>query len=145
MLFIIIIILLISYQRTNVLPVLTTPEALRVRDIALKKRLEELQMTVAEAQDYEERRVRIEGHVRDIRGTLLQAEARNRERTWISRQLSGELDDKRLVESLTGQQAIYRRRVEVEPVGASLIARPKVIWFCFDLSARYANVNFLPK
>jgi hypothetical protein len=126
----------IRTQRTEAAPTKITNEALQMRDMALKQRLGQLGLSQTEGIDFNDRLQRTERFIREIRSTLLQTESRTKERQWLSMQTSGELDEKRLVESLTGQQNIYRRRAEVEPISGGPLSRPKIIWFCFDVSAR---------
>ena len=40
----------------------------------------------------------------------LHAQAKRQERVWLKRQALGEIDDTLLVDGLTGEKAIYRRR-----------------------------------
>ena len=40
----------------------------------------------------------------------LDLNAREEERVWVKRQTDGELDDSRLMEGLTGETTVYKRR-----------------------------------
>ena len=42
-------------------------------------------------------------------------QAKGKERQWLKNQAYGDLDDAKLIEGLTGEKAIYRRRGEKEP------------------------------
>lgn len=41
--------------------------------------------------------------------------AKGKERQWQKHQTTGELDDMKLIEGLTGEKNIYKRRAEQEP------------------------------
>ena len=43
------------------------------------------------------------------------SQAKGKERQWIKHQSHGELDDAKLIEGLTGESGIYKRRAEKEP------------------------------
>lgn len=66
---------------------------------------------------------------------LEQAESRARERTWLRNQTSGELDDGKLVDGVTGERLIYKRRGEEEPTPGALPSKPKVLRFVMDVRA----------
>ena len=42
-------------------------------------------------------------------------QAKGKERQWLKHQTHGDLDEAKLIEGLTGERAIYRRRGEKEP------------------------------
>ena len=42
-------------------------------------------------------------------------QAKSKERQWLKHQMTGELDDMKLIEGLTGEKNIYKRRAEQEP------------------------------
>ena len=42
-------------------------------------------------------------------------QAKGKERQWLKNQAYGDLDDAKLIEGLTGEKAIYKRRGEKEP------------------------------
>eukprot|EP00061_Rhincodon_typus_P012691 g38584.t1 len=41
--------------------------------------------------------------------------AKGKERQWLRHQSIGELDDTKIIDGLTGEKAIYKRRGELEP------------------------------
>ena len=74
------------------------------------------------------------GQVQALRIVLSSLQARSKERHWMRHQTSGELDDTKLVEGVTGERAIYRRRTDVEPeLGAPQI-KPKRLKLVVDVS-----------
>ena len=42
-------------------------------------------------------------------------QAKGKERQWLKNQALGELDDAKIIDGLTGEKAIYKRRGEQEP------------------------------
>lgn len=42
-------------------------------------------------------------------------QAKGKERQWLRHQSTGELDDAKIIDGLTGEKAIYKRRGELEP------------------------------
>jgi len=48
-----------------------------------------------------------------------------KERQWLKNQTHGDLDDGRIIEGLTGEKTIYRRRGEKEPEMGSPQEKPK--------------------
>lgn len=81
-------------------------------------------------------------------------EAKKNERVWVKNQSSGDIDDARLIEGITGERAIYKKRGEIPPEMGAFQELPKRMNFVFDLSARFVfsffflkknkNNNFIP-
>ena len=42
-------------------------------------------------------------------------QTKGKERNWVRHQTSGDLDDAKLIEGLTGEKAIYKKRADQEP------------------------------
>lgn len=42
-------------------------------------------------------------------------QAKGKERQWLKNQATGELDDAKIIDGLTGEKTIYKRRGELEP------------------------------
>lgn len=68
-------------------------------------------------------------------------QTKNKERQWNRHQTSGELDDTKIIESLTGEQTIYRRRVEREPEIGSVQIKPKRLKMVVDVSGSMYRFN----
>lgn len=101
----------------------------------LQRRLEELDMTPAQAKGYGNLLEASQGHIAQLYD-LLEREymivvvnfdvltlslvipdlaAKEEERVWVKRQTDGELDDSRLTEGLTGEATVYKRRGMAKP------------------------------
>ncbi|KAF7726766.1 von Willebrand factor A domain-containing protein 8 [Apophysomyces ossiformis] len=68
-------------------------------------------------------------------------EAKNKERVWLKNQASGDLDDAKIIEGLTGEKAIYKKRGEDDPEIGLFQEKPKQMSFVFDLSASMFRFN----
>lgn len=51
---------------------------------------------------------KVEGLSGRLKGIVEQLEAKRRERLWARHQTSGDLDDSKLIEGITGEKNIYR-------------------------------------
>jgi len=101
----------------------------------LARRLEELNMTAAEAKGYGTYLEAVQGHIAQLHDLLENLAAREEERVWVKRQTDGELDDSRLTEGLTGEATVYKRRGTAKPELGRPQIKPKRIRFLFDVSA----------
>jgi hypothetical protein len=68
-------------------------------------------------------------------------QAKGKERQWVRHQTSGDLDDGKLIEGLTGEKAIYRRRTEKEPEPGTPMQKPKRMRICADVSGSMYRFN----
>ncbi|XP_052868127.1 von Willebrand factor A domain-containing protein 8 [Anopheles cruzii] len=108
---------------------------------AFEERLREIQMTPYEHRVYEQYSGPIRRQVQQLRITLQALEARARERQWQKHQTTGELDDSRLVEGITGEQTIYKKRAEQDPEPGQPIERPKRLQLVVDVSGSMYRFN----
>ncbi|KAJ4490439.1 AAA domain-containing protein [Lentinula aciculospora] len=116
------------------------PEEIRetAREMArqeLQRRLEELDMSVIEAQGYGQLLQATQSHMLSLFDLLEHLAAKEEERVWVKRQTDGELDDSRLTEGITGEATVYKRRTMEKPETGRPQIKPKRIRFIFDLSA----------
>lgn len=68
-------------------------------------------------------------------------QAKSKERQWCRHQTSGELDDTKLIEGLTGERTIYRRRAEKEPELGTPPTKPKRLKLVVDVSGSMYRFN----
>ena len=122
-----------------------TPEIMAqvkaAKEAAWKRLIEKLDMDEIDLQKYEAYRERVKIEIRQLRVVLDGLEARKNERTWLRNKDAGDLDDRKLVDGLTGSRNIYKARGEVPPDGFGFQELPKRLHFLFDLSmsmSRYA-------
>lgn len=72
-------------------------------------------MSEYDAEMYESYSSHVRRQVQSLRVILDSLQARGKERVWLRNQTSGELDDGKLIEGLTGERAIYKKRGEEDP------------------------------
>ena len=64
---------------------------------------------------YEKYSLGVRRQVQGLKVILDSLQAKGKERQWLKHQSHGELDDAKLIEGLTGEKGIYKRRGEREP------------------------------
>lgn len=72
-------------------------------------------MSEYDAEMYESFSSRVRRQVQSLRVILDSLQASGQERVWHRHQASGELDDTKLIEGLTGERAIYKKRGDENP------------------------------
>ena len=107
-------------------------EARRMAEEGLKKRLAEINMSENEWDMYRRFVDPIKDDISRLRSVLSQVQNKNVEKGWIRRQKHGELDDAALVDGVTGEKHIFKRRGLVEDYGPS--QQPKRLRFVVDVS-----------
>ncbi|KAG0177699.1 von Willebrand factor A domain-containing protein 8 [Apophysomyces sp. BC1021] len=108
---------------------------------SMQKLLEKIQMSQGDFQTYQKYMDNIRREVRELRVILESVEAKNKERVWLKNQSSGDLDDAKIIEGLTGEKAIYKKRGEDDPEIGLFQEKPKQMSFIFDLSASMFRFN----
>ncbi|KAK4055403.1 hypothetical protein OIO90_003241 [Microbotryomycetes sp. JL221] len=101
----------------------------------LAKKLQELELTTAQAGIYSSLYDSVSPHIQQLVTYLDNLEANEEERVWLKRQGDGDLDESRLAEGLTGEATIYKRRGFEKPEVGRPQVKPKRIRFVMDLSA----------
>ena len=90
---------------------------------------------------YDQLLATVQADVHRVVAVLEAAEAKEKERQWVGGRMQGELDDRRLVESVIGEQNVFKRR-QVPPSQLGLPQRkPKYIDLVVDVSASMARFN----
>ncbi|CEM28123.1 unnamed protein product [Vitrella brassicaformis CCMP3155] len=106
---------------------------------ALRKRLDEIKMSERDLDLYLRLKEGVSQEIMQLRQILAEAEAKQKERVWQVGE-SGELDDRRLVDALTGERNVWKRRAE-RPENPLFTPLPKRISFVFDVSASMYRFN----
>ncbi len=91
-------------------------------------------MTGGEWEAYEKYMSRVVQQVAQLRVILEGGEARAKERGWLKHQTNGELDDSKLVDGVTGERLIYKRRGEEDTPYGAMQQHPKRLLFVMDVS-----------
>eukprot|EP00545_Synedropsis_sp_CCMP1620_P013255 CAMPEP_0119030820 /NCGR_PEP_ID=MMETSP1176-20130426/41225_1 /TAXON_ID=265551 /ORGANISM="Synedropsis recta cf, Strain CCMP1620" /LENGTH=1404 /DNA_ID=CAMNT_0006987197 /DNA_START=172 /DNA_END=4386 /DNA_ORIENTATION=+ len=110
-----------------------------IAEKALAERLNEINMTQSEWGMYNRFLDPIKSDVAILRGMLSSLDSKRSERGWLKRQNHGELDDSKLVDGITGDKFVYKRRGKREDYGPS--QRPKRLRFVMDCSASMYRFN----
>ncbi|KAI3640849.1 hypothetical protein MIR68_001727 [Amoeboaphelidium protococcarum] len=113
----------------------------RVRQAALKKRLSAISTSEIQAEEYERRKQKIFGSIRELKTILEASELKTKEKQWQSNQVYGDFDDRKIVDSVVGERNIYKRRFvkENNPFATNLL--PKKLIISFDVSASMSRYN----
>jgi len=99
-----------------------------------QKLLKQLDMTEHDAEKYDKYKESVKTEIRELRVVLEGLEARQAERVWLRNQSTGDIDDMKLIDGLTGERSIYKRRSEQSPDSSMHQPLPKRMHFVFDLS-----------
>ncbi|KAG0224963.1 von Willebrand factor A domain-containing protein 8 [Actinomortierella wolfii] len=121
-------------------PKLISDAQLEMHNMTMRKHLESMSMTKADADLYMKYHENVQREIRELRVILESIEAKNKERVWLKNQSSGDLDDTKLIEGLTGEHNIYKLRGENDPE-MGFQQKPKKMYFVFDLSASMYRFN----
>ncbi|CAI2169627.1 3146_t:CDS:10 [Funneliformis geosporum] len=129
-------------DRTEAKPPLELTDAQReLHEISMQKRREQVNMTQADSDTFRSYLANVQREIRELRVILESIEAKNKERVWLKNQSSGDVDDTKLIEGLTGDRNIYKRRGENDPEVGFFQDLPKKMYFLFDISASMYRFN----
>lgn len=117
----------------------TVPEhikeaARKVGQEAYRRRLKEIEMSEHDAQMYGSFVATVEKEIRELRLIASGLEAKAEERVWLRHQTDGEMDDDKIIEGLTGEHTIYKRRGLQDPTAGGQQEHPKRVCFVADVS-----------
>ena len=62
--------------------------------------------------------------MQSLRTIISGLQAKSKERQWMKNQTQGELDDMRLIEGITGEKSIYKKRGEQVRKGEGCVKSP---------------------
>ncbi|PIO71375.1 hypothetical protein TELCIR_06730 [Teladorsagia circumcincta] len=116
-------------------------KARQVAKTEYQKKLKEIAMSEYDAEAYMSLWNKIEKHSNHLRSIIEQLEAKKKERQWARHQTSGDLDDGKLIEGVTGERNIYRRRLDKKPEPGAPQLKPKRMRLCFDVSGSMYRFN----
>ena len=77
---------------------------------AFEKRMKDIKMGKQEFENYEYIRNKVQQQANQLRQMLEELNVRSQERIWLKNQTHGELDDAKLVDGLTGDRMVFKRR-----------------------------------
>jgi len=108
---------------------------------AFQERLQEIEMSESEHDHYMSMLSKVENEVQQLRTILDSAESRKQERVWLKNQSYGDIDDSRLVDGVTGERLIYKRRGIQDPQNSPAMQKPKRLQFVVDCSGSMYRFN----
>ncbi|KAK7882321.1 hypothetical protein WMY93_028495 [Mugilogobius chulae] len=108
---------------------------------AFKDRLKEINMSEYDAETYERFSSAVRRQVQSLRIILDSLQAKGKERQWLKNQALGELDDAKIIDGLTGEKAIYKRRGELDPEPGTPQQKPKRLRVLADVSGSMYRFN----
>eukprot|EP01119_Soliformovum_irregulare_P011942 TRINITY_DN3062_c0_g1_i3.p1 TRINITY_DN3062_c0_g1~~TRINITY_DN3062_c0_g1_i3.p1 ORF type:complete len:1359 (+),score=391.60 TRINITY_DN3062_c0_g1_i3:331-4077(+) len=114
--------------------------AREIAEAELNAKLREIDLTQQEALKFESYYLGIKTQAQQLRVILQGLEAKEKERVWMKNQTSGDLDDSKLIEGLTGEKNIYRKRGQ-DASGFGNQQKKKMIRFVLDVSGSMYRFN----
>ncbi|XP_070607483.1 von Willebrand factor A domain-containing protein 8 isoform X2 [Erythrolamprus reginae] len=131
----------ISQAEKDAVPEEVKKAAREMGEKAFKQRLKEIQMSEYDASTYERFSGAVRRQVQSLRIILDNLQAKGKERQWLRHQAVGELDDAKIIDSLTGEKAIYKRRGELDPQLGSPQQKCKRLSLVVDVSGSMYRFN----
>lgn len=120
----------------------TRAKARAMAEEALAAKLQEIDMSEREWETYQRYFSRVEHECSQLRSVLDNLESFAQERTWLKHQSSGELDDAKLVDGVTGERLVFKKRgVSDSPFHSLHQAKPKRMLFVMDVSGSMYRFN----
>ncbi|XP_058445081.1 von Willebrand factor A domain-containing protein 8 [Malaya genurostris] len=108
---------------------------------AFEAKLKEIQMSQYDHKVYMEFSGPVQKQVQQLRVILQALQAKSKERQWQKHQTSGEMDDTKLVEGITGEKNIYKKRIEQDPEPGQPQEKPKRLKLVVDVSGSMYRFN----
>ncbi|XP_033322690.2 von Willebrand factor A domain-containing protein c12.2 [Megalopta genalis] len=131
----------LSDQEKNAVPDHIKKAAREMGLKAFKQRLKDIRMKEYDHEVYSRFSSPVQKQVQALRNIIGSLQAKSKEREWCRHQTTGELDDTKLIEGLTGERTIYRRRAEKEPEPGTLPSKPKRLKLVVDVSGSMYRFN----
>ncbi|WAR13926.1 VWA8-like protein [Mya arenaria] len=110
-------------------------------DVTQVPQLREIQMSEYDAETYETFSKHVRRQVQALRVVIDSLQAKSKERQWLKNQPHGDLDDAKLIDGLTGERNVYKRRGEKEPEMGGQQEHPKLLRLLVDCSGSMYRFN----
>lgn len=101
---------------------------------AFADKLKEIKMTAYDHSVYDAFSLPVRKQVQQLRIILSSLQVKSKERLWQRHQTAGELDDSKLIEGITGERNIYRKRSDQQPELGQPQQKPKRLKLVVDVS-----------
>jgi MoxR-like ATPase len=109
---------------------------------AYDARLREIGMSGRQATAYLDVVARVSKEIGQLRGILSGAKLSSSERVWLKNQSVGDLDDSKLVDGISGDRQVYKRRASQDDNALGIQEpKPRILTFCLDASASLYRFN----
>lgn len=108
---------------------------------AFAKKLQEIEMSEYDHNLYSSFSSEVQQETRELKVILDGLEAKEDERVWLRHQTEGDLDDSKLIEGITGEHTIYKRRGAADHLPGGPQKNPKRITFVADVSGSMYRFN----
>ncbi|RVE58198.1 hypothetical protein OJAV_G00206850 [Oryzias javanicus] len=131
----------VSQAEKDAVPEEIRRAAREMAEKAFKERMKEIGMSEYDASTYERFSTAVRRQVQALRIILDSLQAKGKERQWLKNQALGELDDTKIIDGLTGEKAIYKRRGEQDPELGSPQQKPKRLRVLADVSGSMYRFN----
>lgn len=124
----------LSDQEKDDIPEHVKKAAREMNRQAFADKLKEIKMSAYDHSIYDAFSFPVRKQVQQLRVILSSLQAKSKERLWQRHQTSGELDDAKLIEGITGERNIYRKRSEQQPELGQPQQKPKRLKLVVDVS-----------
>nr|XP_061799830.1 von Willebrand factor A domain-containing protein 8-like [Nerophis lumbriciformis] len=131
----------VSQAEKDAVPEEVRKAAREIAEKAFKDRLKEIDMSEYDAATYERFSKAVRRQVQSLRTILETLQAKAKERQWLKNQALGDLDDAKIIDGLTGERAIYKRRGELDPEPGTPQQKPKRLRVLADVSGSMYRFN----
>lgn len=138
----------LSDQEKDNIPEHVKKAAREMNRKAFADKLKEIKMSPYDHSIYESFSLPVQKQVQQLRNILNSLQAKSKERLWQRHQTSGELDDAKLIEGITGERNIYRKRSDQQPEPGQPQQKPKRLKLVVDVSGsmyRYVKIMNFPR
>ncbi|XP_068159002.1 von Willebrand factor A domain-containing protein 8 isoform X1 [Drosophila tropicalis] len=131
----------LSDEEKNDIPEEIKKAAREMNRKAFEEKLKEIKMSSHDHQLYAQFSEPNRRQVQQLKAILEAMQTKSKERQWQKYQTHGDLDDTRLVEGITGEKNIYRRRAEANPWADHLQEKPNRLKLIVDVSGSMYRFN----
>ncbi|XP_037937936.1 von Willebrand factor A domain-containing protein 8 isoform X2 [Teleopsis dalmanni] len=108
---------------------------------AFEEKLKEIKMSAHDHKIYAQFSEPNRRQVQQLKAVLEAMQTKSKERQWQKYQTHGELDDTRLIEGITGEKNIYRKRGEANPWADHVQEKPNRLKLVVDVSGSMYRFN----
>lgn len=136
----------LSNEEKDAIPEEVKRAAREVNRKAFEEKLKEIKMSKHDASVYAQFSQPIKKQVQQLKAILDALQTKSKERLWQKYQTSGELDDTRLIEGITGEKNIYKKRGDTNPWADQVHEKPNRLKLVVDVSGsmyRYVSVIYI--